>query len=73
MTRVEFYDTHFKKCQSCRGVNLAASDLSNCKLEKTEFFKSNLNFILVENVKVWKSKRKVEVNDLLILEKDLDK
>ena len=55
MTRVEFYDTHFKNCEFLC-VDLTASDFDSCKLETIGFFKSNLNFILVENVKVWKSK-----------------
>ena len=71
MTRAEFYDTHFKNCQFL-GVDLAASDFDNCKLETTRFFKSNLDFILVEDVKVWKSKGWVEVNDFSILDKDSD-
>lgn len=71
MTRAEFYDTHFKNCDFL-GVDLSASDFDNCKLETTRFFKSNLDFILVEDVKVWKSKGWVEVNDFSILEKDLD-
>ncbi len=71
MTRAEFYDTHFKNCEFL-GVDLAASDFDNCKLETTRFFKSNLDFILVEDVKVWKSKGWVEVNDFSILEKYSD-
>jgi uncharacterized protein YjbI with pentapeptide repeats len=69
MTRAEFYDTHFKNCQFL-GVDLAASDFDSCKLETTRFFKSNLDFILVEDVQVWKSKGWSEVNDFSILEKD---
>ena len=71
MTTAEFYDTHFKNCDFL-GVNLVASDFDNCKLETTRFFRSNLDFILVEDVKVWKSKGWVKVNDFSILEKDLD-
>ena len=50
-------------------TDLAASSFDNYKLETTRFFKSNLDFILVENVKVWKLKGWVEVNDFLISEK----
>ena len=71
MTRAEFYDTYFKNCEFL-GVDLAASDFGNCKLETTRFFKSNLDLILVEDVKVWKSKAWVEVNNFSILEKDSD-
>ena len=62
MTRAEFYDTHFKNCEFL-GVDLAASDFDSCKLETTRFLKSNLNLILVENVKVWGSKEWVEIED----------
>jgi uncharacterized protein YjbI with pentapeptide repeats len=71
MTKTEFYDTHFKNCKFL-GVDLAASDFDNCKLETTTFFKSNLTFILVENVKVWKSKEWVEIKDFSSFQKDLD-
>lgn len=56
VTRVEFYDTHFKNCEFL-GVDLAASNFDRCKLKSTKFFKSNLNLILVKDVKVWKSKK----------------
>jgi uncharacterized protein YjbI with pentapeptide repeats len=72
MTRAEFYDTSFRNCEFL-GVNLAASDFIRCKLETTRFFESNLYVILVRDVKVWKSKEWVEVNDFSIFEKDSDK
>ena len=72
MTRAEFYDAHFKNYEFL-GVDLAASDFDNCKLKTTRFFKSNLDFILVEYVKIWKSKGWIEVKDFSILEKDSDK
>ena len=62
MTKVEFYDTHFKNCEFL-GVDLSASDFDSCKLETTRFLKSNLNLILVENIKVWESKEWVEIED----------
>lgn len=71
MTRAEFYNTHFKNFEFL-GVDLAASDFDNWKLETTEFFKSNLDFILVEDVKAWKSKRWIGIDDFSILEKDSD-
>src|SRR5210317_959970 len=71
MTRAEFYNTHFKNCKFL-GVDLAASDFDSCKLETTRFFKSNLNFILVENVKVWKLKEWVEIEDFSSFQKHLD-
>jgi uncharacterized protein YjbI with pentapeptide repeats len=71
MTRVEFYDTHFKNCKFL-GVDLAASYFDDCKLETTRFFKSNLSFIGVNNVKVWKSKEWVEIEDFSSFQKHLD-
>jgi uncharacterized protein YjbI with pentapeptide repeats len=71
MTKAEFYDTHFKNCEFL-GFDLAASDFDNCKLETIIFFKSNLNFILVENVKVWESKEWVEIEDFSSFQKHLD-
>lgn len=71
MTRAEFFDTHFKNCEFL-GVDLAASNFDWCKLKSTRFFKSNLNLILVEHVKVWKSKKWVEISGFLILKKDSD-
>ena len=61
MTRAEFYDTHFKNCEFL-AVDLAASDFDNCKLETTRFFNSNLEFVLVKNVKIWKSKGWIKGN-----------
>ena len=71
MTRIEFYDTHFKNCEFL-GVDLAAIDFNKCKLESTRFFKSNLNLIIVEDVKVWKSKEWVRIKDFSNFEKHLD-
>ena len=62
MTRAEFYDTHFKNCEFLN-VNLAGSDFDRCKLKSTKFFKSNLNPILVEDVKVCESKEWIEIKD----------
>jgi uncharacterized protein YjbI with pentapeptide repeats len=62
MTRAEFYDTSFTNCNFLT-VDLAASDFDSCKLKRTTFFKSNLNFILVDDVKVWKSNEWIEIED----------
>ena len=72
MTRAEFYDTHFKNCEYLN-VNLAGSDFDRCKLKSTKFFKSNLNPILVEDVKVCESKEWIEIKDFSRFEKHLDK
>ena len=71
MIRTEFYDTNFKNCEFL-GVNLVASDFDSCKLETTRFSKSNLNFILVENVKVWESKEWFEIEGFSSFQKYLD-
>ena len=71
MTRAEFYDTHFKNCEFL-GVDLAASEFDSYKFKTTRFFQSNLNFILIENVKVWKSKKWIEIEDFSSFQKHLD-
>jgi len=71
MTRVEFYDTQFKNCEFL-SVDLAASNFDSCKFKGTKFFKSNLDFILVKDVKVWKSKEWVEIEDFSSFEKHLE-
>ena len=71
MTRAEFYDTHFKNCEFL-GVDLAASDFNSCKLETTRFLKSNLNLILVEDVKVWKPDEWIQIKDFSSFQKHLD-
>ena len=68
MTRAEFYDTHLKNCEFL-GVDLAASDFDSCKFEGTRFFKSNLDFIIGDDVKIWKSKKWIEIKHFS--EKDL--
>ena len=71
MTRADFYDTHFQNCEFS-GVDLAGSDFDCCKFKRTKFFKSNLAFIMVQDVKVWKSKEWVEIEDFSSFQKDLD-
>ena len=62
MTRAEFYDTQFKNYKFL-DVDLITSYFDRYKFEGIEFFKSNLNFILVEDVKIWKSKECIEIKD----------
>ena len=68
MTRVNFDKSTFINCEFIN-VDLAASDFCECKLKKTKFLKSNLNFIGLEDVKVWKSKEKewVEIDNFFNL------
>jgi uncharacterized protein YjbI with pentapeptide repeats len=70
MTRAEFYDSSFTNCNFL-AVDLAASDFDSCKLKRTTFFKSNLDLILVEDVKVWKSNEWIEIKDESNFEKIL--
>ena len=62
LTRVEFNSSTFKNCNFLE-VDLKASYFSECKFKETNFFKSNLDLILVEDVKVWESKEWVEIKD----------
>ena len=71
LTRVEFRNCNFINCEFLQS-DLAASDFWNCEFSETTFKHSNLNFIIVQDVKVWKSKKWIEVNDFSILEKDSD-
>jgi uncharacterized protein YjbI with pentapeptide repeats len=72
LTRVEFRNCNFINCEFLQS-DLTASDFWNCEFSQTTFKHSNLNFIIVQDVKVWTSKEWVEVNDFLILEKNSDK
>ena len=69
LTRVEFRNCNFINCEFLQS-DLAASDFWNCEFSETTFKHSNLNFIIVQDVKVWKSKEWIEVNDFSILEKE---
>ena len=69
LTRAEFNSSIFKNCEFLQS-DLAASDFWNCEFSETTFKHSNLNFIIVQDVKVWKSKEWIEVNDFSILEKE---
>lgn len=71
MTRTEFYDTSFTNCNFLK-VDLRASDFDSCKLKITTFSQSNLDLILVEDVKVWKSKEWVEIKDFSNFENHFD-
>ncbi len=71
MTRGDFYKTYFKNCEFS-GVDLAASDFYSCKFKKTKFFRSNLDLIIARNVKVWKSKEWVKIEDFSSFQKDSD-
>ncbi len=71
MRRGDFYKTHFKNCEFL-GVDLSASDIDSCKFKETKFLQSKLQFIVVDNVKVWKSNKWVKIEDCSNFEKHLD-
>ena len=53
-----------------RKAKFSSCDFDGCKLKSTRFFKSNLKLILIEDVKIWKSKEWVEIKDFSSFEKD---
>jgi len=63
LTRVEFRNCNFINCEF-RESDLTASDFWNCEFTETTFKHTNLNFIIVQNVRVWKSKEWVEIKEL---------
>lgn len=54
MTRSEFYYSRFSNCNFLE-IDLTASYFDNCKFKRTDFLKSNLDLIILQDVKVWKS------------------
>jgi len=71
LTRAEFHDCSFRNCEFLKS-DLAASNFWNCEFSETTFKHSNLNFIIVQNVKVWKSKEWVEIKDFSNFENHFD-
>ena len=66
LTRVEFRNCNFINCEFLQ------SDLAASEFSETTFKHSNLNFIIVQNVKVWKSKEWVEIKDFSNFENHFD-
>ena len=62
LTRAEFHDCNFRNCEFLQS-DLAASDFWNCEFRETIFKNSNLDFIIVEDVKVWKSNEWIQIKD----------
>ena len=58
----------FQNCTTARKAKFSSWDFDSCKFKGTRFLKSNLDLILVEDGKVWKSKEWVEIS----FEKQLD-
>jgi uncharacterized protein YjbI with pentapeptide repeats len=71
LTRVEFRNCNFINCEFLQS-DLAASDFWNCEFNETTFRHSNLNFIIVQDVKVWESKEWVEIKDFSNFENHFD-
>jgi len=70
LTRVEFRNCNFINCEFLQS-DLAASDFWNCEFSETTFKHSNLNFIIVQDVKFWKSNKWIEIKDESNFEKIL--
>ena len=70
LTRVEFRHCNFINCEFLQS-DLAASEFWNCQLRETTFQKSHLNFIIVQDVKLWKSNKWIEIKDESNFEKIL--
>jgi len=71
LTRVEFRNCNFINCEFLQS-DFAASDFWNCEFSETTFKHSNLNFIIVQDVKVWESKEWVEIKDFSNFENHFD-
>lgn len=67
LTRVEFDTCNFINCEFLQS-DLAASDLWNCEFNETTFKNSNLNFIAIHDVKVWKSDECIQIKDFFSFE-----
>ena len=62
ITRAEFDDSSFRNCEFLQS-DLAASDFWRCEFIETTFKHSNLDFIIVEDVKVWKFDKWIQIKD----------
>ena len=67
-TRAEFNSSTFKNCEFLNS-NLRASNFMDFEFRETIFKNSNLDLILVEDVKVWKSDEWVQIKDFSSFEK----
>jgi uncharacterized protein YjbI with pentapeptide repeats len=70
ITRAEFRNCNFKNCEFLNS-NLRASNFMECQFVEIIFKNSNLDLILVEDVKVWKSNEGIEIKDESNFEKIL--
>ena len=70
LIRAEFNSSTFKNCEFLNS-NLRASNFMDFEFRETIFKNSHLDLILVENVKVWKSKQCIEIEKSSNFEKIL--
>jgi uncharacterized protein YjbI with pentapeptide repeats len=61
-TRAEFSNCEFRNCEFLKS-DLSASDFYNCEFSETRFKNTNLNFIIAQDVKLWKSNKRIDIND----------
>jgi len=62
LTRAEFHNCNFRNCEFLES-DLGASEFWNCNFSETTFKDSNLKFIIIEDVKVWKSGEWIQIKD----------
>lgn len=70
LTRAEFRSCKFINCKFTN-CDLSSSDFWECEFIETTFKNSNLNFIIAQDVKFWKSTKWIEVQDESNFEKIL--
>ena len=70
ITKAEFRNCNFRNCEFLQS-DLSATDFWECQFVETTFKHSNLNFIIVQDVKVWKSNEWIEIKDESNFEKIL--
>ena len=60
LTRAQFEDSSFRNCEFLKS-DLAASDFWNCELVETKFKNSNLDHVVAQDIKCWKSNELTEI------------
>jgi uncharacterized protein YjbI with pentapeptide repeats len=70
LTRAEFRNCKFVNCEFLES-DLSASDFWECQFVETTFKHNNLNFIIVQDGKFWKSNKWIEIKDESNFEKIL--
>ena len=62
LTRAEFRNCNFINCKFLKS-DLSASDFWECQFVEPTFKDSNLNFIIAQDVRIWKSNKWVEIQE----------